>query len=498
MEKHILSKSTFIRAKQCLKSLYLYKNNIYLRDKLSKEQQARFNRGINVGLLAQQLFPNGIDASPKHVSLFHESVNKTRELIQNGTPIIYEAAFQHNGILIALDILVNENGKWNAYEIKSSAKITPTYITDAALQYYVIKGCGIEIENFYIVHINTSYVRKGIINVHELFKINNVTKDVLKQQENIAQVLQLAFETLQKNEAPPINPGPHCFDPYPCDFKGHCWKNIENVEIFEFNGLSKQQQFEWYNKGWEKIEEVPIEELPNATLKKQAEAAKTNSIIVDKVKLQNFLSGLHYPLYFMDFEIMITAVPLFQNTSPYQQLPIQFSIYRQDNYDSEYLHFSFLAETGEDPRIEFTKSLISVCGNQGSILVYDISSERSVLNQLIEAFPEFEKPLQAIVSRLVDLSIPFRELFLYHPKMRGSTSIKNVATAFCDDINFDALPINNGQLASIAFESLQQENDIFKILELKEQLKAYCKLDTWAMVRIWQEINRIILNNPKI
>lgn len=496
MEKHILSKSTFIRAKQCLKSLFLYKNNIYLRDKLSKEQQALFNRGINVGLLAQQLFPNGIDSSPKHVSLFHESVNKTRELIQNGTPIIYEAAFQHDGILIALDILVNENGKWNAYEIKSSAKITPTYITDAALQYYVINRCGIEIENFYIAHINTSYIRKGMINVHELFKITNVTLDVLKQQENIAQVIQLAFETLQKNEAPLINPGPHCFEPYPCDFKGYCWKNIQDAEIFEFNGLSKQQQFEWYYKGWKKIEEVPIEELPNVTLKKQAEAAKTNSIIVDEVKLQNFISGINYPLYFIDFEIMTTAVPLFDNTSPYQQLPIQFSVYQQENFDSEFLHYSFLAETGKDPRKDFTEALIRNCQNSGSILVYDISSERSVINQLIQAFPEFEKPLQAIISRLVDLSIPFRELFLYHPKMRGSTSIKNVASAFCGDINFDTLSISNGQLASIAFESLQHENDMFKILELKEQLLAYCKLDTWAMVRIWQEMNRIIKKNP--
>lgn len=493
MEKHILSKSTFIRAKQCLKSLYLYKNNIYLRDKLSKEQQARFNRGINVGLLAQQLFPDGIDSSPKHVSLFHESVIKTKELIQSGTKVIYEAAFQYNGVLIALDILVNENGKWNAYEIKSSAKITPTYISDAALQYYVINGCGIEIENFYIVHINTAYIRKGTINVHELFKINNVTKDILKQQENIAQILQLAFETLQANEAPPINPGPHCFDPYTCDFKGYCWKDIKDAEIFEFNGLSKQQQFEWYNKGWKKIEDIPIDELPNETLKKQAEATRKNSVLMNLEKLQDYVNIIHYPLLFIDFEIMMTAVPLFENTSPYQQLPVQFSVYQKENENSDYLYYSFLAETGKDPRRAFTDALIRVCGNSGSIFVYDITSERSVINQLIQAFPEYEKPLQAIVSRLVDLSIPFKELYLYHPKMRGSTSIKNVAQAFCNDINFDELTISNGELASIAFESLQQENDLFKILELKEQLEAYSKLDTWAMVRIWQEIKRMVL-----
>lgn len=492
MEKHILSKSTLIRAKQCLKSLYLYKNHIYLRDKQSKEQQARFSRGINIGLLAQQLFPDGVDVSPQNISLYHESVVKTKQLIENGTKVIYEAAFQYNGILVALDILVNENGKWNAYEIKSSAKITPIYITDAALQYFVISNSGIKIKNFYIANINTAYIRNGSINVYELFKINDVTKEILKQQEEIKQIIQKAFETLENKRIPDISPGPHCFDPYTCDFKGYCWKDLQNAEIFEFNGLSKQQQFEWYNKGWKKIEEVPKEELPNTTFKKQAEAAKKRSILIDKEKIYGFLNNIHYPLYFIDFEIMMTAVPLFENTSPYQQLPIQFSVFKQENEKADFIHYSFLAEIGEDPRRAFTKALTRTIGNNGSILVYDISSERSIINQLIKTFPEYEKKLQSIVSRLVDLSIPFREMYLYHPKMKGSTSIKNVASAFCEDINFDALPISNGQLASIAFENLQQENDMFKILELKEQLETYCKLDTWAMVRIWQEMKSII------
>lgn len=492
MEKHILSKSTFIRAKQCLKSLYLYKNHIYLRDKLSKEQQARFNRGINVGLLAQQLFADGVDASPQNVSLYHESVAKTKQLIEKGTKVIYEATFQHNGILAALDILVNEDGNWNAYEIKSSAKITPTYISDAALQYLVISNCGIDIKNFYIANINTAYIRKGNINVNELFKINDVTKEVLKQQEEIKKIIEEAFKTLENKSIPDISPGPHCFDPYTCDFKGYCWKALQDAEIFEFNGLSKHQQFEWFNKGWKKIEEVPSDELPNAIIKKQAEATRNNTILIDREKLKAFTNGIHYPMYFIDFEIMMTAVPLFENTSPYQQLPIQFSVFQQADEKAEFIHHSFLGETGEDPRKAFTEALIRTCGNSGSILVYDISSERGVINQLIQTFPEFEKALQAIVSRLVDLSVPFREMYLYHPKMKGSSSIKNVATAFCEDINFEALPINNGQLASIAFESLQLENDMFKILELKEQLEAYCKLDTWAMVRIWQEIKSLI------
>src|ERR1041385_2627944 len=138
LEKHILSKSTFLRGLQCSKSLYLYKNFIQLRDAPSPEQQAIFSRGNNVGLLAQKLFPGGVDATPKKRSDNIAAVNRTRELIEAGATVIYEAAFQHQKVLAILDILVKKEDGWYAYEVKSSLKISNTYILDASLQYWVI------------------------------------------------------------------------------------------------------------------------------------------------------------------------------------------------------------------------------------------------------------------------------------------------------------------------------------------------------------------------
>ena len=182
MEKYILSKSTFIKGLQCEKALYLYKNNYNLRDETSPQLQAIFSQGTNVGILAQELFPNGIDASPSSYFKMQESVFKTLEFIENGEQIIYEATFQFNGVIAALDILVKDTEGWKAYEVKSSTSVSDTYIYDAAIQYYTILNSGIDLKDISIVHINNQYVKNGAINVNELFTIESVyncVQDVL-------------------------------------------------------------------------------------------------------------------------------------------------------------------------------------------------------------------------------------------------------------------------------------------------------------------------------
>ena len=113
MEKHILSKSTFIKGYHCPKSLYLYKKRPFLRDKITDEQKAKFKRGHHVGDLAQEIFPGGIDVSPKSPSQYQKSVLRTTELIAQGQEIIYEATFQFEQVLVMLDLLVKtEKAGW--------------------------------------------------------------------------------------------------------------------------------------------------------------------------------------------------------------------------------------------------------------------------------------------------------------------------------------------------------------------------------------------------
>jgi len=257
MEKHILSKSTFIRGSQCLKSLYLNKRRPFLRDSLSQEQIAIFQRGTKVGVIAQQLFPGGVDVRPKSPKLYKKSVADTLEQIANGTPVIYEATFQHNGVLIMLDILVRRNNKWFAYEVKSSLSVSETYLLDASVQYYVITNSGIQLEDFFIVHMNRDYVKNGEINYNELFIKESVKNTATKNLNLVENQIEEQKEILNYQHSPKIEIGPHCSNPYPCDFHGHCWKGVSENSIFDLTGMNTNQQFELFNKGIHELKDLP-------------------------------------------------------------------------------------------------------------------------------------------------------------------------------------------------------------------------------------------------
>jgi hypothetical protein len=227
-----LSKSTFIRGLQCHKSLYLHKKRSFLRDRLSPEQLAKFKRGTNVGVLARHLFPGGIDASPPTHFQTARAVVTTRELVDKNQPVIYEAYFSYNSVVVALDILEHKNGKWYGYEVKSSLAISETYLNDAALQYYVISNCGIELEDFSIIYMNKDYVLKGDLDLSQLFLSQSVLEEARSRQPMIAEEIAAQLQVVELPKSPAIDIGPHCNKPYPCDFQGHCWKHVHQNSIF--------------------------------------------------------------------------------------------------------------------------------------------------------------------------------------------------------------------------------------------------------------------------
>jgi len=249
MEKHLLSKSTFIRGNQCLKSLYLNKKRSFLRDRMPKERLIVFQRGHKVGDLAQDLFPGGINMSPGHPAAFQKAIINTQEKIKEGYPVIYEAAFQYDRVMIYLDILVHTGSGWHAYEVKSSGGISDTYLLDAALQYHVIKGSGLDINGISLVHIDKEYTLEDEVDPNGLFKIIDVTDEALSRQDYVSEQILREKEAIGLDHSPKIDVGPHCRQPYDCDFLGHCWKKIpkpprkdpeQQIDIDAFRKLSTE------------------------------------------------------------------------------------------------------------------------------------------------------------------------------------------------------------------------------------------------------------------
>jgi hypothetical protein len=484
-----LSKSTFIRGLQCEKSLYLYKHHYRLKDPTPSSLQAVFNQGTNIGLLAQELFPNGADASPENHFKMVESVEKTQDFISQGDSIIYEATFLYNNVLAALDILVKDEEGWKAYEVKSSTKVSETYIRDAAIQFYTITNSGINLKDISIVHINNQYVKDGELDIHQLFTIESVYDQVLEFLPRIPNEVRRLKNVIESPEVPNIDIGNHCLEPYDCDFKGTCWKHVPEYSVYNISRLNKDKKFDLYNQGVITLDQIDLGQTdlnPNQMLQVQSEVDGTTYI--DKDEIRNFTNGLSYPLYFLDFETIGPAVPIYQGSRPFQQLVFQYSLHIQYSPNSEIIHREYLANPKEDPRIGFIEQLIRDCGDIGDVIVYNIGFERGKLNDLIKVFPQYKDELEEIVNRLKDLMIPFQQKWYYTPEMKGSYSIKYVLPALVPELSYDGLPIKEGGAASNTFLSMVNGTFDGDFEETRIQLLEYCKLDTYAMVKILDKL----------
>lgn len=226
MPAYSLSKSTYIRGLQCLKSLYLNKHRSFLRDRLSDEQLAKFARGHAIGKIAWQLFPGGVEIpAPSEAS-----ARKTQKLIVEGYPVIYEACFIHNEVIIAVDILVSDGVGWSAYEVKSSGSLSDTYYNDAYLQNYVIAGSGLRLNSFFLVHRNTEVEVADYSDVRALFVFREIDQPDEQKTSEIERSISEMKQVLAQHHSPVILPGFQCMHPYPCDFRGFCWKELNDDE----------------------------------------------------------------------------------------------------------------------------------------------------------------------------------------------------------------------------------------------------------------------------
>jgi hypothetical protein len=490
--KYKLSKSTFIRGLQCEKSLYLYKKHYKLKDPKPSSLQAVFDQGTNIGLLAQELFPNGADASPENHFKMVESVGKTQGFVSQGKSIIYEATFLYNNVLAALDILVKDEEGWKAYEVKSSTKVSDTYIKDAAIQYYTITNSGVDLKDISIVHINNQYTKDGELDINQLFTIESVYDQVLEFLPRIPNEVRRLKNVIESPEVPSVDIGNHCSDPYDCDFKGTCWKHIPDYSVFNISRLNKDKKFDLYNQGVITLDQIDLGHTdlnPNQVLQVQSEVNGTTHIDIEEIR--NFTNGLNYPLYYLDFETIGPAVPKYNGSRPYQQLVFQYSLHIQETLTSVIEHREYLADPSQDPRIGFIEQLIRDCGTSGDILVYNIGFERGKINDLIDVFPEYSNELLGIVNRLKDLMIPFQQKWYYTPEMKGSYSIKYVLPLLVPELSYNDLDIKEGGTASNTFLSMVNETFEGDVEETRRQLLEYCKLDTYAMVKILEKLLQV-------
>ena len=483
-KKNSLSKSTLIRSIQCSKSLYLYKNNFQLRDKPSTTQQQKFDRGHRIGKLAHQYFPGGKDCSPPNPFSYDASIAATKLLIQQQFAVIYEAAFKHNGILVALDILENKNGKWYAHEVKSSFRISNTYLLDAAIQYYIITKSGIELEDFDIVTINNDYVFDGTLAISSYFKCTSVMKEIMERLPFVEKTIEEAIATLSSDTMPSIDIGAHCNKPYPCDFQGYCWKNVDADSIWYLPGISMQEKSSFIEKGINKIQDIINTDEFNARQKVIIQSFQKQQVHIDADKLRAFVQPIQYPLYYFDIEAFQPAIPIFPNTKPYERIPFLYSLHYKENADSPLEHICYISPVGNDDRENFVQHFLLATEKTGQILVFNTLMEKGILFKMATDFPQFKTQILERINRIIDIEVPFKELYYYHPAQQGSFSLKAIGNAMLGIDEFSHSIVKDGEEAMAVYNELFYWENKEEVQSKLEHLKTYCYTDTFVLSKI--------------
>ncbi len=485
-----LTKSNYLIALECPRFLWNKQHHPEKIRKPSIAEEFRFKDGEKTGIEAQKLFSNGIDLSQYS---YLENIKKTKEALKEKRPL-FEAGFEFNNCFSRADILVPNKDGWDIIEVKAATKTKDINVHDISFQRYVYEGNGLKIKDCYIMHLNKEYFKKGALNLQELFAKDDVTKESTEILKTIEKNIKEVFTFLSSNTPPKagltiksvIKEGHH-----DCKIE-NCLELPENHVFCLYRG--GKISCELYDQGIELIKDIPGTVKLNVKQNIQRKCEKTGEIHIDKEEIKEFLKKLEYPVYYLDFETFQTAIPIFDGTKAYSQVPFQYSLHVQKKEDSEAEHYEFLYDGSNDPRKEFIISLHKVIGNKGTIVVYNQSFEINRMKELGENFSEYKQWVESIPARTVDLLILFREFSYYNPKQQGSASIKKVLPALTGK-TYKGMTISDGGTASVEyFNAYYTKVTEEKRKQVREDLLKYCGLDTEAEIMIINKLKELISN----
>jgi len=476
---------------QCEKALWLTKHHPELATPHDPLKLALFEEGHRIGELARQLFPGGRHIDKEGFSIPHK-LKITQDALQNGEETLYEATFQAAGTLVMVDILHCGPRGWELYEVKSSTSEKPSFIQDIAIQAHILSLCNISLKTITLVHINSAYQRQGPLRLSKLFTFKNITQEVHAEIPALKEKIDHLKTMIKTPESPNVAIGKHCFSPYDCAFIAHCWGEMPSPNIFDISGLHLKQKIEFLNQGIIGFETIPDKAPLTKKQWRQVQSEIDQTSHIDTKAIQEFLDKLNYPLYFLDFEGFQTGIPPFDDIKPYQQVPFMYSIHFLEKKGSTPKHLDYIAPVGEDPRNGLAKSLCESIPSNACILVYNDGFEKSVLYQLAERFPLYKDQLITLANQIIDLMPLFQSQSIYIPSMKGSFSIKNILPALIPHLNYDHLIIKDGEGASRAFTKRNQTQSPEIQLLIEKNLKEYCKMDTYAMVKLLETLERYV------
>jgi CRISPR/Cas system-associated exonuclease Cas4 (RecB family) len=480
MRDQLITKDLFLTALTC-PTISWYETHLSTPKPLSIHDKFIIEEGLDIHKKAQQLFPNGVMMTGSNIS----AAQKTAKLLNDPEiTTLFEATFLiHQGVTRA-DIIKKTPSGLHLYEIKSGLSPKEEYIDDISYTTMVCKQAGLPLASCSLLLLNKDY-RYGMP-FTSLFQDFDCTEEVLERSEQFWQeydpVIKKVFS--KKKLSPEYK-----FECKNCEYIDECFRNNPDYHIFDLPRLSHTTFCQLRDMAINNIEDIPADLELTASQEKVREAVSSKTEYIDKAGLKKEFGQLIYPLYFLDFETVTTAIPLYEDIGPHTQIPTQYSLHVYQG-KGKLVHHEYLANHKKDGRRTLAQKLIGHCAGKGSVFCYT-PFEKTVIRGLILLFPDLATELQGLVDRLVDLCAIIKRNY-YHRDFHGSYSIKDVLPVMVPDLNYDNMEIGNGSEAVAQFAMLvmgRYDKNEEKVV--RTNLKSYCKLDTLAMVRIWERLEVI-------
>lgn len=479
-----LSKSRIQSGRQCHKRLWLELHQPRAAQ-WSTSAQARLDEGTRFGDLARDLLGGGvlITADHRHVD---EALTETAALLAlpiERAPMLFEPAFSHEEVRVRVDGFQRHATHDVLIEVKSTTSVKQEHVWDCAIQTWVARGAGRNVERVLHGHVNTSFTYQVEGDYRGLLELVDITDQVEELVPRIPDIVE-THQRVAVGPMPNIGTGRHCVEPYGCPFLDHCRAYEPAGPDYPVNVLPRAGTLigQLNSAGYIDLCEVPETILSNPIHRRVAAATRTGTAFVGE-ELQGLLADIPYPRAYLDFETITFIVPRWLGTRPFQQLPFQYSCH-SESAPGVFRHDAYLNLSGQSPLREFVESLLLATSGAAAVVVWNQGFESARLRELAAMFPEHAAGLLEIVDRMVDL-LPIYRRHYYQREMRGSWSIKAVLPTLVPDLDYHDLEVADGgeaqkaYLQAISPDATQDEQDV-----LRTRLLAYCERDTWAMVRL--------------
>ena len=489
----MLSKSEYMMYLKHPAWLWLKKHDKSKLPEVSADLQAMFDAGHNFEKYAEAHFLDAVMLGFNDFSEYSSLPQRTDDALKNGAKTIFQGRFEAENITFICDVLrvVGQN-EVDLYEIKSSTKVKTDHILDLAFQVSVLEKCGYAVRDVFVMHVDTNYVRKGEIDSKQIVATENVTEDVKAELNRTERHIKGALEVIKSSEMPDPTPARCALGSYKEWLE--VYKKIRPLEegsMFELCRLNPKTVRLLEEEKITMLSEIPENLVDKKQQKWQIRAVQKGEPIVDKEKIKKFLAKLEYPLYFFDYETLSDVVPTYDNTTPYEQIPFQYSLHVLESPSSELKHMGYLHDTTDNPAKPLSETLKGQIGDKGTIIAWNMSFEKGCNTRLGRIEPDYKEFYEDLNSRMADLMIPFSNGYYIDAKFGGSASIKNVLPVLVPELSYKELGIQEGGSAqrswmdAVLYEKRNDKDQVLKDLE------EYCKLDTLAMVEIFNFLTKL-------